>query len=475
MSRISPSLALPSALAVLVLSGCAAVGPNYPGAPAVADSAVKAQTFARQPAQGVASGPVAAAWWTSLGDAQLNALIEQSLKNSPDLRAIQARLRQSRAALEMQDAKRLPTVSATVAGVDLRTAPGTVQEQTLHFYTAGFLASWEVDLFGGTRRAIEAAGAESDAVEAQVGDAQVSLAAEVAQTYVDLRAQQQRREWARRVVQLDEQSLALMRQRQQQGVSSALDVERQVSQLEAARQALTQLEGAISVSLDQLALLSGQAPGALDAQLAATAELPALPQTVAVGDPTALLQHRPDVRAAERRLASSTAQIGEKKAGYFPKLSLYGDIGFNANNPAHLAKRESVMLLAAPYLSWNVLDFGRVAADVRQAEGGRDEAQAKYESSVLQALRDANTALSRYGHQREAVLSLQEQEASAQRAATLTQQRREAGAASQLDLCDARRTLADASQGAVTGRAELIKDFVVLQKSLGLGWQAVQQ
>lgn len=469
----SPSyLQLSFALLALGLGGCAAVGPDYAGAPAVASDAVHAGNFARMPAKAADAQAPVAAWWRALDDEQLNTLIEQALNSSPDLHAAQARLRQSRASLKQQQAQRMPAVSGTGAAAVLESAPGTAESQATRLYVAGFDATWEADLFGGTRRAIEAASAESEAVEADLADVQVSLAAEVANEYVELRAQQQRRALVTQIAALDQQTLALTQQRRERGVATAMEVEQATAQLEGTQSTVSQIDAAIAAALDQLALLTGQSPGALDKVLAAQKALPVLPETVAVGDPAALIQRRPDVRAAERRLASSQAQIGEKIAGYFPKLNFFGDIGFSAADPTHLISSSNAMLIGVPYLTWNFLDFGRTKAAVRGAEAGRDVAIAKYESSVLTALRDANTALSRYGYQRESVVKLLAQEASAHRSTALTQQRRNAGVASQIELLDAERTLYNVQQNAVGGQADLLKDFVSLQKSLGLGWRA---
>lgn len=458
-------------LAMLGLAGCAAVGPDYGEAPVVAQDALQAKHFARAPVNGTAAQAPIAAWWRALHDTQLNGLIDAALADSPDLRAAKARLRQSRASLSGQQAQGLPTIGASAAAAFLETGPGTNQSQTTKLYVTGFDATWEADLFGGTRRAIEAASAEADAVQADLADAQVSLAAEVANAYVELRAEQQRRLLVQQIAADDKQMLALTQQRRARGVATADEVEQMASQLQGTAALLNQIDAAISASLDQLAVLTGRAPGALDAELSTPKALPVLPQTVAVGDPADLLRRRPDIRAAERRLASSNAQIGEKTADYFPKLTLFGNIGFSADSPTHLVRGSNAMLLGVPYLSWNFLDFGRTKAAVRGAEAGRDIALAKYENTVLLALRDANTALSRYGYQRDSVLKLLAQQASARHMADLMQQRRNAGAASQIDLLDTERALRNAQQNTIEGQADLIRDFVSLQKSLGLGWR----
>ena len=454
----------------LIMAGCK-VGPNYQGAPKVAPNATQAAAFTRAPPGVTATTPVLAKWWEALGDPQLNQLIESALEHSPDIRAAQARLRQSRAGLRQQQRNQLPKSSGSAAFLHAHLPSTPLGLSSADVYNIGFDATWEVDLFGGTRRAIEAASAEAQAVDADLADTHVQLSAEIAQAYVELRDQQQRLALIRKSADLEEQILTLTQQRRAQGVASDLDVERIRTQVENTKQTLIPLDAQISESLDQLAALTGREPGALDAVLTAASPLPKLPETVAVADPGALLKQRPDIRAAEWRLVSSNAQIGEHEADWFPKLTLIGDLGFSSTTPGHLLRSGNFMWIGAPLLQWNALDFGRTKAKVDQARAGFEEQEAKYESTVLGALRDANVALSRYGHQRDNVLSLRNVEESATHAAVLTQQRYRAGTTSALDWLDAERTRFSAEQNRIAGDAELIKDYVALQKSLGLGWQ----
>ncbi|HEY9133029.1 MAG TPA: efflux transporter outer membrane subunit [Dyella sp.] len=467
-------------VSIVALPGCT-VGPNYRGAPDVAGSAGRANAFVRAPAEGVVPSHAPSQWWSTLGDVQLNALIEEALAHNQNVQAAQARLRESRAQLQQQHADALPTVSGDAAAVrmrkpdlsDLQSSQGDSTSQhggPLQLYTAGFDASWEADLFGGTRRAIEAASAEADAVNADLADTQVSLAAEVAQAYINLRDQQQRLILAKRSAELEQQTLVLIQQRHMRGVAGGTDVERQTTQVESTRATLIPLDEQIAESLNQLAVLTGQPPGTLDHELSAPVPLPTLPVTVPIDDPAHMLQQRPDIRAAERRLAASSAQIGVRTADLFPKVTMLGFIGTNAVDPGHLARKSSFTWLGVPYLQWDVLDFGRTRNGIRQAEAHRDEASARYAQVVLTALQDANNALSRYGHQRESVARLQKIEASADRSATLMRQRYDAGASSMIDLLDTQRTQFSAQQNLVEGQANLLKDFVSLQKSLGLGW-----
>ena len=459
-----------TAATAATLAGCK-VGPDYHGAPAVAPNASHATAFHRAPQEITSTAPAVAAWWESLADPQLTRLIETALAQSPDVRAAVARLKQSRAGLREQQRNELPKTSASAAYLHARLPSTSLGLGSVGLYNIGFDATWEIDLFGGTRRAIEAASAEAEAVDADLADTHVQLSAEVAQAYIDLRDRQQRIALVRQSAELEQQVLTLTQQRRAQGVASDLDVERIRTQVENTRATMIPLDAQITESLDQLAVLTGKEPGALDAELASVGPLPRLPETVAVSDPAAMLKQRPDIRAAEWRLVSSNAQIGEQEAGWFPKLTLLGDLGFSAANPGHLVRTDNFMWIGAPLLQWNALDFGRTQAKVDQAKAGFEEAEAKYESTVLGALRDANVALSRYGHQRDNVVSLRNVEASATRAATLTQQRYRAGTTSALDWLDTERTRFSAEQSRIAGDAELIKDYVALQKSLGLGWR----
>jgi NodT family efflux transporter outer membrane factor (OMF) lipoprotein len=460
-----------AASAAWCLAACT-VGPNFRGAPEAAPTAVHATAFIRAPEGASSAEPSAAAWWTELGDPELTALIDAALADSPDVHAAEARLRQSRAALKEQRSNALPKSSASVSYINAQIPKSSLGVGDLNLYNGGFDATWEVDLFGGTRRAVEAASAESIAVEADLADARVQLAAEVAQAYVDLYDREARRDLARRTAELETRILDLTEQRRAQEVASDLDVERIRTQVENTRAAIIPLDEQITESLDQLAVLTGREPGSLDAELGQARPLPTLPAAVAVGDPAAMLRRRPDIRAAEFRLASQTAQIGEREADWFPKLTLFGDLGFSATSPGGLVRRDDFLALGIPYLQWNALDFGRTRARVNQAKAGRDEAEAKYRSTVLGALRDADAALSRYGHQRKYVAELRAVEAAAAKASSLTEMRYRAGTSSALDWLDAERTRFSAEQDRVAAEAELIKDFVALQKSLGLGWQS---
>jgi len=480
-------------LLLAVLAGCATAGKDYAGPPA----ATQATAFARA-GEPSADGQVLARWWPALGDATLDGLVDAALKANPNLGVARARLRQARAALGTERANgrpngtatamaahlRLPPVGDALAGAGTGGAEGGSQEggsglaipSSLNLYNVGFDATWEIDLFGGRRRAVEAAGAAAEAAEAQLADAQLSLTAEVASAYVNLRSVQRRLALSHAAIGRQQRMLDLTARRVQAGTASQLDLTRLQGQLESTRAESEPLLSQLDAYRDELATLAGLAPGALDARLAqpsaGLAPVPLPPAAVAVGDPAALLQRRPDIRAAERTLAARSAQVGQADAARFPRLTLLGLIGIGGTHPSDLTHLDDFSAIAAPQLSWNFLDFGRNAARIEQAEGVRDEAEAQYRVAVLGALRDAEGALSRFKQRRVTVATIARAKAAADHATELMAARQKAGTASLIDLLDTERQQIAAEQNLAQAQAALTGEFVALHKALGLGWQA---
>lgn len=463
-------------VSLAALAACT-VGPNYEG-PKSAGAVAAPATFARA-GQTSTAQPVVADWWRGLNDPQLDALVERALKDSPSIAVAEARLRQARSALRLDRANGLP--NANVQGTYLRaelpnggltggTADGGTQG--IDFYNVGFDASWEIDLFGGQKRRVEAARAGVGAAEAQVADAQVSLTAEVASAYVNLRDRQRRLELGRATAETRRRILALTEQRFRAGTASQLDVERVRGLVVESDAAIVPIDAERDAYLNALAVLVGEAPGTLDAELSAPRPVPLPPARVDVGDPAQLLERRPDVRAAERVLAQRTAQIGLTKAAALPRISFLGLIGIGGTDPGDLFDLGNLAGIAVPRLQWNALDFGRNEARLGQAEGQRDEAAAQYRGAVLMALRDAEDALSRYAARRATVAAAARSKATADRAAALMQQRYSAGVATLIDTLDAERQRTAAEQSLVQATAAMTADYVALHKALGLGWRA---
>jgi NodT family efflux transporter outer membrane factor (OMF) lipoprotein len=469
-----------SVLTLLALAGCT-LGPNYHGPAQIAPRGEQASSFVRASDTALSARPGVTAWWRVLNDPLLDMLEERALAANPGLDVARARLRQARASLREQKAGELPKTDATAMYAHVH-LPGLNLDQSssgqqgggdttdLNLYNLGFDASWEVDLFGGQRRVVEAAQATADAAQAGIADAQVSLTAEVAEAYVNLRDRQQRIALAERSIQSQSEMITLTRQRLDRGTASRLDLIRLQNGLDSTRASATPLRAERDAYLDQLATLTGGEPGAVDTLVGASGALPVPPGEVAVGDPAELLRNRPDICQAERALAAQTAKIGQAEAARFPRVSFMGLIGLGGTKLSDVTDTGSLTALIAPQISWSFLDFGRNKARVEQAEGARDEAEAQYRATVLSALRDAEDSLSRFGYRRQTLASLAQAKAQADEAEALADQRYRAGTTTMIDLLDTRRQQIEAEQALSQGEAGLTGDFVAIQKALGLGW-----
>ncbi len=468
----------------LLLLGACTVGPDYKQPPAAASDAIARGTFVRASDPSISSAPGLARWWESLADPTLNALVDDALAHSPNIDAAQARIREANAQLKSQQAGGLPKVSASATYLNAR-LPGTSLGESgssgsssgsgsssLEFYNLGGTASWEPDLFGGTRRGVEQARATVGQRFADLADAQVSLSAQVAQAYVNLRDVQERARLNAQSTALQRQALALTRQRFDAGTASALDVDRLQTQLQNTDAQNLPLAAQIDEYLNQLAVLTGRTPGALDATLATPVAVPLPPAQVPIGDPADLIAHRPDIRSAERALAASTAGIGVNKAKLFPTVQFMGLFGLGGTSPGDVFDVSKLTTLVSPMLSWSILDFGKNQAAVRQSEAQRDEAEAKYRQAVLDALQDAETSLSRFGNIRQQLGQLSQAEATAARSAALNDQRVRAGTSTLIDQLDIERQRLSAAISVAQAKAQLTNSYIAVNKALGLGWTA---
>jgi NodT family efflux transporter outer membrane factor (OMF) lipoprotein len=470
------------ALVALALAavGCT-VGPKYQGPPAVAADAAARGNFVRAQDASLSAAPGVARWWDTLGDPILTQLEQQALANSPSIEVATAKIREARAQVREQDAANIPSIKpnatygrAKLPGSSLGSlgsSGGASASTTISFYDLGLTASWEPDLFGGTRRSIEVAQANVGARFADLADAQVSLTAQVAQAYVNLRDTQTRLRLNQASSNLQQQQLSLNEQRERQGTASRLDLDREVNQLENTKAQIVPLAAQVEEYLNQLAALTGQTPGSLDAMLASAAAVPLPPPSVAVGDPAALIANRPDIRSAERSLASSTASIGAAKAKLFPSVSFIGVLGLGGSTPSDMFNIHDLTTLLAPSLTWDVSGLAKNEAALHAAQAERDQAQAQYREAVLDALQDAETSLSRFGHYREQLAGLMRAAAAADSAASLNSLRVRAGTSSTLDQLDVERQRLAAAISVAQGTAALTNSYIAVQKSLGLGWQ----
>lgn len=468
----------------LLLAGCVA-GPDYKGPPAAASDAAERSTFVRASDPALARAPGLARWWEGLGDPLLTRLVDDALAHSPSIDQATARIREAQAQLRQQRAGQLPSASAMgtyvhaeLPGVGLGAegagaeGSGTAADggTSLDFFNLGLSASWEPDLFGGLRRGVEQSRATVGARTADLADAQVSLSAQVAQAYVSLRDVQERIRLNDASTRLQRQQLDLARQREAGGTASQLDLERLRNQLESTEAQAIPLGAQRDEYLNQLAVLTGRTPGALDPVLNTAAPIPLPPAAVPIGDPAALIAHRPDVRAAERQLAAATAGIGVNKARELPGISFRGLLGLGGTSIGDVFDLGNLTTLLTPSLNWSFLDFGRNRAATRAAEARRDQAEATYRRTVLEALGDAENALSRFGNTRAQLGQLAKAEATAARAATLNRQRVAAGTSALIDQLDIERQRLSAAIAVAQAKAQLSQSYIGVNKALGLGW-----
>ncbi len=456
-------------LFALLLLGACTVGPNYAGPPATASDATR---FVRATDAALTPTPGLARWWEGLNDPLLTRLVDDALTHSPTIDLSTARLREARARLTQQRVGQLPSASAngTAIFAELPPIQPDAGGTSASFYNLGLNASWEADLFGGGRRTVEQARATAGARQADLADAQVSLSAAVAQAYVALRDVQARIGLSDANTRLQQRQLDLTRQRFAAGTASQLAIERLQTQLENTQADAIPLAAQRDEYLNQLAVLTGRTPGTLDATLTPPAPVPLPPQRIAVGDPAALIARRPDIRAAERQLAAGTAAIGTAKARELPGIRFLGLLGLGGTSPEKTFDLGNLAALAVPSLNWSFLDFGRAKAATRVSEAQRDQADATYRRTVLDALQDAETALSRFGNRRRQLGQLVQVEATAARAAALNRQRVAAGTATLIDQLDIERQQVAAASAVAQARAGLTQSYIAVNKALGLGW-----
>lgn len=466
VSRRNTAKKVTAIAAAIMLSGCVSVGPDYhaPQEKPVALQGVNAQestqTFQAQ-------------WWKQFNDPTLEALIQRAAANSPDLKIAYARLRESRALLGVAKSQQIPDVE-TVANYSRarEQQPGfTDQRTTITSYQAGFDASWEIDLFGGVRRSVEAARADAGASEASLQDAQVTLFAEVARYYFDLRGVQLRIDVANRDIENQRESLRLIHARSDIGTGSEQDVASATARLNFVEAQLPTLQTLAQNDTSRLAVLLGERPGELDIDVSPKGFKP-IDVALDIGNAGDVLQRRPDIRIAERELAAANARIGVAKADYYPHIQLGGFLGFLAGRSNDFGGAQSRAWSIAPSITWSGLNVQRVRSNVKASEARSDAALASYQRTVLQAVEDVDNAIVGYNLQRERVLKLQDQVTNSRHAADLARIRYNEGAADFLLLLDAERTQLEAEDSLADAQAAINLRAVSVYKALGGGWQA---
>jgi NodT family efflux transporter outer membrane factor (OMF) lipoprotein len=489
-----------------LLAGCA-VGPDYrapqPDVPAhfVATATATATEAVAPGAAGPGVGPGAEAgpagtdraadladWWRSLGDAGLDALVDRAIRGNPDIEIALTRVQSAREYEAVILGHALPTVEAGAAaargtGTDL--TRGRAPQSLVSADNAsglqhineigGFDAAWELDLFGKYRRSFAAARAETEAAARAREDVLTSVVADVVRAYLDLRGFQWQAAILHKADDVLRESLRVVKIRYERGIVNELDVtlaNRELATLEAE---LAPVEARAHAAAYTLATLLGEYPETLADELATVTPLPALPGAVRPGAPVALLERRADIRAAERRLAASTARIGVATASLFPQVAVSSAIGAQAQGWGVAPYQGKHIWSFGPSAIWPLLDFGALDAGIEIARWQAHADLVSYRSVILNAVAQVDTALDSYAAEQSCGQDLAAALAAAQRAAELANQRYDRGLTDFLNVVDAERTLYDIQNQYVLAQVAAGEQFVQLYKSLGGGWQNYQQ
>ena len=473
------------ALLAFFAGGCAnlpSVGPDY-HAPETKTPARWAGPLA---GGGTNSTAGTAAWWKNFHDSELDSLIARAACSNLDLRIAQARVREARAHYRMTAADFWPTIDGSgsyarqresknqpLVGPGDHLPPGVPFENS--FYQSGFDASWEKDVFGGTRRATEAARAQVAATQFGERELLVTLLGEVARNYVEARGYQRRLEIARDNIRAQEQSLAIVQNRFTNGLTSDLDVQQASTVLATTRAVVPALETALAASIHRLGVLLGRSPESLETELSAVAPIPAAPPQVPVGLPSELLLRRPDLALAERQLAAATANIGVAKADLFPKFYLTGLAGFEGTSADDWFTSGSRFWSLGPAVQWRIFDAGRIRANVKVQDARQEQALASYENTALSAFEDVENAMTAYAKEQVRRQSLAEAVKSSKESLRLANQLYANGLANFINVLDAERSLYQAQDALVQSDKAVTTDVIALYKSLGGGWETIGQ
>jgi NodT family efflux transporter outer membrane factor (OMF) lipoprotein len=448
-------------LLMLTLSGCITVGPDY-----VSPDISAPEEWSAGLTAGHDDAEPLEKWWSTLNDPVLTSLIERSLSSNLGVREAKSRVREARARRGISSAGLFPTVDASGSARRSSGTEGTERD----LYSIGFDAGWELDLFGGVRRSVEAAGADLEASEEELHDVLVSLLAEVSLNYVEVRLFQTWLAIAKSNLAAQTETYQIAGWRNEAGLVSVLDVEEATYNLERTRAQIPSLQSGLQQAMNRIAVLLGENPGTLNAELSEEVAIPVAPLEIAVGLPADLLRRRPDVRQAERRLAAQTARVGAATAGLYPQFTLSGSIGLEALDINDLFNYGNRTYGIGPGFKWNIFDAGSIRKNIEVQNALQEQALIQYETAVLEALHDVENALIAYASEQLRRRSLLKGSNAAGRAVKLAKDQYASGLIDLQVLLIAQRSLLSLQEQLATSDAEITSNLIRLYKALGGGW-----
>jgi outer membrane protein, multidrug efflux system len=457
-------------LAVFILSGCVTVGIDYKQ-PKISspdnwknagDGAVSKSTDTK----------ILAAWWSTLNDPVLSGLIEQAVKNNLDVKKAVARVREARANRGIEEAGYYPTLNATGSATKTRTTNvNTGKTSKDNLYSAGVDASWELDLFGGVRRSVEAADATLQARNEDLRDTLVSLLGEVALNYINVRTYQTRIKAAEGNLSAQAETFQLTLWMKEANLSDQLAVEQASYNLESTRSKIPDLNTGLEKAMNRIAVLTGEQPGKVHAELIEKKPVLVVPVEIAVGVPADVIRNRPDIRSAERELAAQTAKIGVAESELYPKLTLGGSIGLEAANIS--SSGTGLNLSGGPQISWAIFKAGAIRQNIKVQTALQEQALIKYETTILEALEEVENALKAFAEEQQKRNSLNKTVEAARNAAELAQYKYQAGLADFSSVLEAQRSLLSYQDELARSEGAVTSDLITLYKALGGGWTSL--
>ncbi len=464
----------------LAISGCT-VGPDYhephPATPeAWASPTTLPSNVPSTQASVPSTQPVASVqWWTNFNDPMLTRLVNQSVVTNLDVKQAEARIRQARAASGVASADLWPNIDSS-ASYSRSKSSGfdnslNRNQPSNSLYRAGFDASWEIDVFGGTRRNVEAANADITAAIEDRRDVLVSLTAEVATSYLDLRSAQQRILIAKKNIALQRHNIDVTQKRFDAGFVSGLDVANAQAQLASTTSQIPPLEAAVRQSIYSLSVLLGQQPGTLVDELSSDASIPTTPPAVPIGLPSELLRRRPDIRRSEAQLHAATARVGSAVSDLYPKFSLTGSLGTESGKAKGLGNWDNRFWSVGPSVSWPIFDAGRIRSNVAVQNAVQEQAVLAYSKSVLTALQDVEFALTAYAKEQQHCEALTQTVIAYRRALDLATRLYNNGQTDFLNVIAAQGSLYGAEDSLVQSDRTVAANLVALYKALGGGWE----
>ncbi len=457
----------------LLLSACTTVGPDYSPpemqTPAEWKSDTAGATANKEPEE-----QVMGKWWTTFNDPVLSGLMERAVAGNLNLKQALNSVRQARIQRGIADTDRFPSVNSSGSA-------GRSYSEDMHgdfsgsnSFRIGLDASWELDLFGGVKRSIEAADANLQATEESYRDVLVSLLAEVALNYIEVRSYQSQLLVAESNLKSQEETYNITRWRYQAGLTTGLDMDNADKNLEQTRSQIPSMKSGLEQAKNRIAGLLGIEPGALDPILDEYRPVPVAPVEIALGIPADLLRRRPDLRKAERELAAQTARIGVAEAERYPRISLSGNIGLSALSLGDLFSAESLATGVSSGISWPVYNAGKVMKNIEIQWAVQEQKQIAYKALLLTALEDVENAMTAYSYDRVRRESLIKASRSAELAAEASRAQYSSGLADFQSVLEAESTLLNLQNNVVQSDAQIIKDLVALYKALGGGWRSFE-